>query len=58
MEVIRIIPFDTTLPKALVTWTEDLSALADMFRQAEEVPEMTLDEINAEISAARREKKQ
>ena len=53
MEVIRIIPFDTTLPKALVTWTEDLSALADMFRQAEEVPEMTLDEINAKIADAR-----
>ena len=49
-KMVRGIPFDTTLPKGVVTRTEALSALDDMFKQAEAVPEMTLDEINAEIA--------
>ena len=52
-KMVRGIPFDTTLPKGVVTRTEALSALDDMFKQAEAVPEMTLDEINAEIADVR-----
>ena len=55
--LVRGIPFDTTLPEGAVTRTESLAALEDMFRQAEDVPEMTLDEINAEIAAARAARK-
>ena len=44
-------------PKGVVTRTEALSALNDMFKQAEAVPEMTLDEINAEIADVRAARK-
>ena len=40
-----------------MTRTEALSALDDMFKQAEAVPEMTLDEINAEIADVRAARK-
>ena len=43
--------------KDVVTRTEALSALDDMFKQAEAVPEMTLDEINAEIADVRAARK-
>ena len=35
----------------------DLRALADMFKQAEAAPEMTLEEINAEIADVRSARK-
>lgn len=53
----RGIPFDTTLPKNVVTRAEALGALDDMFNQASDVPEMTLEEINAEIADARAARK-
>lgn len=56
-KMVRGIPFDTTLPKGVVTRTEALGALDDMFKQAEAVPEMTLDEINAEIADVRAARK-
>ena len=56
-KLVRGIPFDTTLPKAIVTRTEALNALDDMFQQASDVPEMTLNEINAEITSVRDAKK-
>ena len=56
-KMVRGIPFDTTLPKGIATRTEALSALDDMFKQAETVPEMTLEEINAEISDVRAARK-
>ena len=34
-----------------------LKALEDMFEQAKDAPEMSLDEINAEIAAVRAERK-
>ena len=49
----RGIPFDTTLPKTYLTRKEALDALDVMFEQAADVPEMTLDEINAEIAEVR-----
>ena len=56
-KMVRGIPFDTTLPKNVVTRAEALSALDDMFNQASDVPEMSLDEINAEIAEVRADRK-
>ncbi len=56
-KMVRGLPFDTTLPNDVITRTEALKALNDMFAQAADVPEMSLDEINAEIAAARAERK-
>jgi DNA-damage-inducible protein J len=53
----RGIPFDTTLPKNVITRSEAMRALEDMFNQASDVPEMSLDEINAEIADVRAERK-
>lgn len=44
-------PIDTPM----ITREEALDALECMFEQASNAPEMTLDEINAEISAVRAE---
>lgn len=55
-KMVRGIPFDTTLPKDVITRTEALRALDTMFQQASDVPEMTLDEINAEIADVRASK--
>ena len=56
-KMVRGIPFDTTLPRGVVTRTEALSALDDMFKQSEAAPEMTLVEINAEIADVRAARK-
>ena len=56
-KMVRGIPFDTTLPKDVITRTEALQALDDLFRQASDVPEMSMDEINAEIAAVRAARK-
>ena len=56
-KIARGIPFETTLPKNVVTRTEALKALDDMFEQAADVPDMTLDEINAEIADVRAARK-
>ena len=56
-KMVRGIPFDTTLPKNVVTRAEALSALDDMFNQASDVPEMSPDEINAEIVEVRAARK-
>ena len=56
-KMVRGIPFDTTLPKEVVTRSEAMNALEDMFKQAADVPEMTLDEINEEITQARASRK-
>ena len=56
-KMVRGIPFDTTLPKGVVTRAEALTALDDMFHQAADVPEMTLDDINAEIAEVRAARK-
>ena len=56
MRIVRGIPFPTRLPETVVTRREALDAFDEMRRQAADVPEMTLDEINAEIRAARAER--
>lgn len=55
--IVRGIPFDTTLPKETITRTEALKALDDMFSQAADAPDMTLNEINAEIAKVRANKR-
>jgi DNA-damage-inducible protein J len=56
-KMVRGIPFDTTLPKNVLTRSEALDALDKMFEQASDVPEMSLDEINAEIAEVRADRK-
>jgi DNA-damage-inducible protein J len=56
-KMVRGIPFDTTLPKDVLTRTEAMNALEDLFSQAADVPEMSLEEINEEIAAARAARK-
>ena len=53
MQIIRGIPFPTKLPSATVTRREALDAFEEMRRQAADVPDMSLDEINEEIRAVR-----
>jgi DNA-damage-inducible protein J len=53
----RGIPFDTTLPKNVITRSEAMRSLEDMFHQASDVPEMSIDEINAEIADVRAKRK-
>lgn len=52
-KMVRGIPFETSLPREVVTRTEALNALNALFEQAADVPEMSLEEINAEISDVR-----
>lgn len=49
----RGLPFEATLPEKVITRTEAKKALQELRAQAADLQEMTLDEINAEISAAR-----
>ncbi|MCC8356386.1 MAG: type II toxin-antitoxin system RelB/DinJ family antitoxin [Clostridiales bacterium] len=56
-KMVRGIPFETTLPDNVVTRREALDAFDELRRQASDVPEMTLEEINAEISEARAARK-
>lgn len=57
MKIVRGIPFSTRLPENVVTRSDALAAFEEMRRQASGVPEMSLDEINEEISAARAARK-
>lgn len=57
MEIVNGIPFSTKLPENRVTKAQAKATIEAMRRQAAEMPEMSLEEINAEISAAREERK-
>ena len=48
---------DTSLPKHAVTRTEVLKAVNALFEQTADVPEMTLDEINEEVSDVRKKRR-
>jgi DNA-damage-inducible protein J len=50
------LPFDAKLPESTITRSEARKVVDDLRAQASDVPEMTLDEINAEIAAAREER--
>lgn len=54
---VRGLPFEAVLPKTELTRREALSVIEEARQQMASVPEMTLDEINAEIHAARTERK-
>ena len=56
-KMVRGLPFDTRLPDTEITRAEAMSTFEELRRQAADVPDMTLDEINAEIMAAREERK-
>ena len=53
----RGLPFTTRLPKETITRPEALDALDALFQQASGAPDMTQDEINAEIAAVRAARK-
>lgn len=55
--MVRGLPFPATLPDNQMTKLEAKAAIDKMREEAAIVPEMTLDEINAEITAARAKRK-
>lgn len=56
-KMVKGLPFEATLPQNTITRAEAKKAFYDLREQAADVPEMTLDEINAEITAVREERK-
>lgn len=55
--MVRGLPFPAVLPEDQMTRAEAKKALEDIRAEASDLPEMSLDEINAEIKAARSERK-
>lgn len=55
--MVRGLPFPAVLPSDKMTRTEAKAAIDRMRQETVDMPEMTLDEIDAEISAARAERK-
>ena len=56
-KMVKGLLFEATLPETMITRTEAKNAFHKLREQAADVPEMSLDEINDEISAARVERK-
>ena len=57
IKIARGIPFSTRLPESIVTRAEAIEAFEGMRKQAADVPEMSLEEINEEIRATRVDRK-
>lgn len=55
--LVKGLPFEAKLPEEAVTRAEARRAFYELREQASDVPEMTLDEINAEIAEVRAERK-
>ena len=55
--MVRGLPFPAVLPQNRMTRAEARQAFDDLRAEAAGLPEMTLDEINAELAAARAERK-
>ncbi|MCR5685652.1 MAG: RelB/DinJ family addiction module antitoxin [Lachnospiraceae bacterium] len=55
--MVRGLPFPAVLPEARMSKNEARKVIDDIRSDAEDFPEMTLEEINAEISAVRAERK-
>ena len=55
--MVRGLPFQAVLPETRMTKEEAKSVVDSIRAEAANLPEMTLDEINAEISAVRAERK-
>lgn len=49
-KLVRGFPFEALLPEYTITRTEAKNAFHKLRRQAADIPEMSLDEINTEIS--------
>lgn len=56
-KIVKGLPFDAKLPADVITRAEALESFRTMRRQAADLPEMSLDEINAEIEASRAERR-
>ena len=56
-KMVKGLPFEAMLPEDTITRAEAKNAFYELRKQAADVPEMTLDEINAEILAVRKERK-
>lgn len=54
---VKGLPFEAMLPEQVVTRADALNAFYQARQQMKDVPEMSLDEINQEINAARAERK-
>ena len=52
MQIARGIPFPTKLPEKTITRAEALNAFHQLRREAANLPEMSLDEINEEVKAS------
>ena len=50
------LPFPATLPEGTVTREDAINTFHSLRKQAEEIPEMSLEEINDEIKMARNER--
>ena len=51
------LPFEAKLPEDTITRSDGIKALYEIRRQLADVPEMSLEEINAEIAEIRTERK-
>ncbi|MEY8427372.1 type II toxin-antitoxin system RelB/DinJ family antitoxin [Lachnospiraceae bacterium 46-15] len=56
-KMVKGLPFEVMLPENTITRAEAKSAFYEMRKQAADIPEMSLDEINAEILASRAERR-
>lgn len=56
-KMVRGIPFETTLPATKVTKSEGLVAFEELREQCADIPEMSLEEINAEIAETRKDRR-
>ncbi len=56
-KLVRGIPFDLTLSEDIITRTDALKAFYEARKQTADIPEMSLEEINEEIKAARASRK-
>ena len=57
-KMVKGLPFEAMLPEDTITRAEAKNAFYELRKQAADVPEMTLDEINAEILAVRKERQE
>ena len=56
-KMVKGLPFDAVLPENNITRAEAKNAFYELRKQAANVPEMSLEEINEEIAAVRAERK-
>lgn len=55
--MVKGLPFEAMLPENTITRVEAKNAFYEMRKQVADIPEMSLDEINAEILASRAERR-